>query len=57
MRRRENTFQGELAYILGDLVEGFGEKLNHAREPLYVNSAVIAWWLQSMTAQNSVPSC
>ena len=27
----------------------------HAREPLYLNSAVIAWWLQSTSAQNSVP--
>ena len=27
----------------------------HAREPLYSNSAVIAWWLQSTSAQNSVP--
>ena len=25
--------------------------------PLYSNSAVIAWWLQSMGVQNSVPSC
>ena len=29
----------------------------HAREPLYSNSAVIACWLQSTSAQNSVPSC
>ena len=27
----------------------------HAREPLYWNSAIIAMWLQSMSAQNSVP--
>ena len=26
----------------------------HARGPLYSNSAVIAWWLQSTSAQNSV---
>ena len=30
---------------------------SHAREPLYLNSAVIMWWLQSTSAQNSVPSC
>ena len=29
--------------------------LVHAREPLYSNSAVIAWWLQSTSAQNRVP--
>ena len=29
----------------------------HAREPLYSKGAVIAWWLQSTSAQNSVPSC
>ena len=29
----------------------------HAREPLYSKGAVIAWWLQSKSAQNSVPSC
>ena len=29
----------------------------HAREPLYSNSAVIAWSLQSTIEQNSVPSC
>ena len=28
----------------------------HAREPLYSNSAVIAWRLQSTSAQTSVPS-
>ena len=28
---------------------------NDARERLYSNSAVIAWWLQSTSAQNSVP--
>ena len=28
--------------------------LSHAREPLYSNRAVIAWWLQSTSAQNSV---
>ena len=27
----------------------------HAREPLYSNSAVIMWWLQSTSAQNSAP--
>ena len=26
----------------------------HTREPLYSNSAVIMWWLQSTSAQNSV---
>ena len=29
-------------------------RINHAREPLYSNGAVIAWWLQSTRAQNSV---
>ena len=29
----------------------------HAREPQYAKSAVIAWWLQSTSAQNSVPCC
>ena len=29
----------------------------HAREPLYSKGAVKAWWLQSTSAQNSVPSC
>ena len=27
--------------------------MNHTREPLYI----IAWWLQSTSAQKSVPSC
>ena len=27
----------------------------HASEPLYSNSAVIAWWLQLTSAHNSVP--
>ena len=27
----------------------------HSSEPLYSNSAVIAWWLQLTSAQNSVP--
>ena len=26
-------------------------------EPLYSNSAAIAWWLQSTSAHNNVPSC
>ena len=30
---------------------------NDAREPLYSNSAVIAWWLQSTSAQNNVHIC
>ena len=30
---------------------------HQVREPLYSNSAVIAWWLQSTSAKNSVPSC
>ena len=30
---------------------------DHAREPLYSNSTVIALWLQSTSVQNSVPSC
>ena len=30
---------------------------NNAREPLYSKGAVITWWLQSTSAQNSVPSC
>ena len=29
----------------------------HARKPLYSKDAVIAWWLQSTSAQNIVPSC
>ena len=29
---------------------------SHARDPLYSNSAVIAWWLQTASAQNSVHS-
>ena len=29
----------------------------HAREPLYSQDAVIAWWLQLMSARNCVPSC
>ena len=34
-----------------------GEQLySHAGEQLYSNSAVIAWWLQSASAQNSVHS-
>ena len=31
--------------------------LSQAREPLYSNSAVNLWWLQSTRAQNSAPSC
>ena len=27
---------------------------NHAKEPLYPNSAVIAWWLQSTSVQNEL---
>ena len=26
-------------------------KISHAREPLYSKSAVVAWWLQSTSAQ------
>ena len=26
-------------------------------EPLYLDSAAIAWWLQSTSAQNNVPRC
>ena len=29
----------------------------HAREPLYSNSAVIAWWSQSTSGKNSVFMC
>ena len=29
----------------------------HARDPLYSKGAVIPWWLQSTSVQNSVPSC
>ena len=39
-RRSFESFQSTLLYIF--------------REPLYSNSAVIAWWLQSTSAQNSV---
>ena len=31
--------------------------LVHAREPPHSNSAVIVWWLQSASVQNSGPSC
>ena len=31
--------------------------LSHAREPLYPKDAAIPWWLQSTSAQKSVPSC
>ena len=32
-------------------------RLCHAREPLYLKGAVIAWWLQSTSAQNNERSC
>ena len=32
-------------------VVSFSKTLYHARDPLYSNSAVIAWWLQSTSAQ------
>ena len=31
--------------------------LYHAREPLYSNSAVIAWWSQSTSGKNRVFMC
>ena len=34
-----------------------GDQWVHAREPLYSKVAVIAWWLQSTSAQNSARSC
>ena len=36
------------AHLLSTLVQA----TVHAREPLNSNSAVIAWWLQSTSAQN-----
>ena len=38
------------------LAKGYLAQLRHDREPLYSKGAVIAKWLQSTSAQNSVPS-
>ena len=45
-------------FITGRLLKG-SQFMNwlHTREPLYSNSTVIVWRLQSMSAQNSAPSC
>ena len=48
--------EGLWSIILADLVCLVNEP-HHAREPLYSNSAVIARWLQSTSAQNNVPNC
>ena len=34
-----------------------GDQWVHAREPLYSKVAVITWWLQSTSAQNSSRNC
>ena len=49
MQNFPNTFIGALNVTLI-------KAQNHAREPLYSNSAVIVWWLQSTSLQNRVPT-